>query len=144
MEPLKPRDKVTQHMTRDGLTLDNQTTGESVNVSSRETEQEYTAQPEGAAEKILERADELHDRHKAKKAAKDAGETVAQATSPVSRLQFTAEERASPELAPYIKKAEKRADKLEAAKKALPKKRVVTKETVFRLGMAFASSASAR
>lgn len=131
MEPLKPRDKVTQHMTRDGLTLDNQTTGESVNVSSREAEQEYTAQPEGAAEKILERADELHDRHKAKKAAKDAGETVAQATSPVSRLQFTAEERASPELAPYIKKAEKRADKLEAAKEALPKKRVVTKETVY-------------
>ena len=42
MEPLKPRDKVTQHMTRDGLTLDNQTTGESVNVSSREAEQEYT------------------------------------------------------------------------------------------------------
>lgn len=34
MEPLKPRDKVTQHMTRDGLTLDNQTTGESVNVSA--------------------------------------------------------------------------------------------------------------
>ena len=50
MEPLKPRDKVTQHMTRDGLTLDNQTTGESINVSSREAEQEYTAQPEGAAE----------------------------------------------------------------------------------------------
>ena len=110
MNPLKPRDKVTQHMTRDGLTLDNQTTGESVNVSSREAEQEYTAQPEGAAEKILERAGELHDRHKAKKAAKD---------------------RASPELAPYIKKAEKRADKLEAAKEALPKKRVVTKETVY-------------
>ena len=131
MNPLKHRDKVTQHMTRDGLTLDNQTTGESVNVSSREAEQEYTAQPEGAAEKILERADELHDRHKAKKAAKDAGETVAQTTGPVSRLQFTAEERASPELAPYIKKAEKRADKLEAAKEALPKKRVVTKETVY-------------
>lgn len=119
MEPLKPRDKVTQHMTRDGLTLDNQTTGESVNVSSREAEQEYTAQPEGAAEKILERADELHDRHKARKAAKDAGKTVAQATGPVSRLQFTAEERASPELAPYIKKAEKRADQLEATKEAL-------------------------
>ena len=42
MKQLKPRDKVTQHMTRDGLTLDNQTTGESVNVSSREAEQEYT------------------------------------------------------------------------------------------------------
>ena len=34
MKPLKPRDKVTQRMTRDGLTLDNQTTGESVNAVS--------------------------------------------------------------------------------------------------------------
>ena len=32
MEPLKPRDKVTQHMTRDGLTLDNQTTGETAAI----------------------------------------------------------------------------------------------------------------
>ena len=36
MKQLKPRDKVTQRMTRDGLTLDNQTTGESANISSRE------------------------------------------------------------------------------------------------------------
>ena len=43
--PLKPRDKITQRMTHDGLTLDNQTTGENVNVSSREAEQEYTAEP---------------------------------------------------------------------------------------------------
>ena len=134
-QPLKPRDKITQRMTRDGLTLDNQTTGESVNVSSREAEQEYTAEPGGAAEKVLERADQLHSRHKAKKAAKDAGEVVTEGGEalhrPTSRLQFTAEERASPELAPYIKKAEKRADKLDAAKDALPKKRVVTKETVY-------------
>ena len=40
MKQLKPRDKVTQRMTRDGLTLDNQTTGESANISSREAEQE--------------------------------------------------------------------------------------------------------
>ena len=70
MKPLKPRDKVTQRMTRDGLTLDNQTTGESVNVSSREAEQEYTAEPGGAAEKVLERAGDIRDRHKAKQAAK--------------------------------------------------------------------------
>ena len=38
MKQLKPRDKVTQHMTRDGLTLDNQTTGESINISSREAD----------------------------------------------------------------------------------------------------------
>ena len=37
-QPLKPRDKITQRMTRDGLALDNQTTGESVNISSREAE----------------------------------------------------------------------------------------------------------
>ena len=119
-QPLKSRDKITQRMTRDGLTLDNQTTGESVNISSREAEQEYTAEPGGAAEKVLERADQFHSRHKVKKAAKDAGEVVAEGNEalhrPASRLQFTAEERADPELAPYIKKAAKRADKLDAAK----------------------------
>jgi len=135
MKQLKPRDKVTQRMTRDGLTLDNQTTGESANISSREAEQELTAQPGGAAEKALERAGAVHDRHKEKQAARDAGKVVAEGGEalhrPASRLQFTAEERASPELAPYIKKSEKRADKLDAAKEALPKKRVLTKETVY-------------
>ena len=135
MKPLKPRDKVTQRMTRDGLTLDNQTTGESVNVSSREAEQEYTAEPGGAAEKVLERAGDIRDRRKAKRAAKDAGDVVTEAGEalhrPSSRLQFTAEERADPQLSKYIHKAEKKADKLDAAKDALPKKRVVTKETVY-------------
>ena len=135
MKSLKPRDKVTQRMTRDGLTLDNQTTGESVNVSSREAEQEYTAEPGGAAEKVLERAGDIRDRHKAKQAAKDAGDVVTEAGEalhrPSSRLQFTAEERADPQLSKYVRKAEKKADKLDAAKDALPKKRVVTKETVY-------------
>ena len=135
MKPLKPRDKVTQRMTRDGLTLDNQTTGESVNVSSREAEQEYTAEPGGATEKVLERAGDIRDRHKAKQAAKDAGDVVTEAGEalhrPSSRLQFTAEERADPQLSKYIHKAEKKADKLDAAKDALPKKRVVTTETVY-------------
>ena len=135
MKPLKPRDKVTQRMTRDGLTLDNQTTGESVNVSSREAEQEYTAEPGGAAEKVLERAGDIRDRHKAKQAAKDAGDVVTEAGEalhrPSSRLQFTAAEQAAPRLSKYVRKAEKQADKLDAAKDALPKKRVVTKETVY-------------
>ena len=52
MKQLKPRDKVTQHMTRDGLTLDTQTTGESINISSREAEQDYSAaEPGGTTEK---------------------------------------------------------------------------------------------
>ena len=132
MKQLKPRDKVTQHMTRDGLTLDNQTTGESINISSREAEQDYSAaEPGGTAEKVLERAGDIRERSKAKRAAKDGANTAAQATGPASRLQFTAEERADPALSKYVHKAEKRADKLDAAKEALPKKRVVTKETVY-------------
>lgn len=123
MEPLKPRDKVTQHMTRDGLTLDNQTTGESVNVSSREAEQEYTAQPEGAAEKILERADELHDRHRAKKAAKDARGNRGAGHRPCFPVAVYRRGTGLPGAGPYIKKAEKRADKLEAAKEACEKAR---------------------
>lgn len=132
MKQLKPRDKVTQHMTRDGLTLDNQTTGKSINISSREAEQDYSAaEPGGTAEKVLERAGDIRERSKAKRAAKDGANTAAQATGPASRLQFTAEERADPALSKYVHKAEKRADNLDAAKEALPKKRVVTKEIVY-------------
>ena len=131
MKPLKPRDKVTQRMTRAGLTLDNQTTGESMNISSREAEPEYTAKPGGTSEKALERAVEIRDRHKAKQAARHGERMAKEASGPASHLQFTAEERASPELAPYIKQAEKRADRLDAAKSALPKKRVIAKATVY-------------
>ncbi|SEU22324.1 C40 family peptidase [Enterocloster lavalensis] len=131
MKPLKPRDKVTQRMTRAGLTLDNQTTGESMNISSREAEPEYTAKPGGTSEKALERAVDIRDRHKAKQAARHGERMAKEASGPASRLQFTAEERASTELAPYIKQAEKRADRLDAAKSALPKKRVIAKATVY-------------
>jgi len=131
MKPLKPRDKVTQRMTRAGLTLDNQTTGESMNISSREAEPEYTAKPDGTAEKALERAVDIRDRHKAKQAARHGERMAKEASGPASRLQFTAEERASPELAPYIKQAEKRADRLDTAKSAFPNRRVITKETVY-------------
>ena len=131
MKSLKPRDKVTQRMTRAGLTLDNQTTGESMNISSREAEPEYTAKPDGTAEKALERAVDIRDRHKAKQAARHGERMAKEASGPASRLQFTAEERASPELAPYIKQAEKRADRLDTAKSALPNRRVITKETVY-------------
>ena len=38
-DPLKPRDKITQHMTRDGLVRENQTTGEVQSVSGRDAAQ---------------------------------------------------------------------------------------------------------
>ena len=102
-----------------------------MNISSREAEPEYTAKPDGTAEKALERAVDIRDRHKAKQAARHGDRMAKEASGPASRLQFTAEERASPELAPYIKQAEKRADRLDTAKSALPNRRVITKETVY-------------
>lgn len=44
---------------------------------------------------------------------------------------MTEDERADPELQPYIHKAEAKADKLDAARAALPKKRVPVKEKVY-------------
>ncbi|BDP75471.1 hypothetical protein EfmAA96_32560 (plasmid) [Enterococcus faecium] len=79
MKELKAKAKVTQAMTRDGLTLENQATGEVENISSREAEQDLSAPgPGGTADKLLERADAIHDGHKAKKAAKQAGAVAAE------------------------------------------------------------------
>ena len=47
MKELKAKPKVTQAMTRDGLTLENQATGEVENISSREAEQDYTPEAAG-------------------------------------------------------------------------------------------------
>lgn len=47
------------------------------------------------------------------------------------RLQFTDEERASPELDKYIKKSDKAADRLDAANAAIPKKTKIVKERTF-------------
>ena len=136
MKELKAKAKVTQAMTRDGLTLENQATGEVENISSREAEQDFSAPgPGGTADKLLERADAIHDGHKAKKAAKQAGAVAAEGDAalhrPSARLQLSEEERADPDLQPYIRKSDKRADKLDKARAAIPKKRVPVKETVF-------------
>ena len=135
MKELKAKPKVIQAMTRDGLTLENKATGEVENISSREAEQDYTPEAGGTAEKLLERANDAHDRHKAQKSAKQAAATAAEGDAalhrPSSRLQLTEEERAAPDLQPYIRKADKKADKLDAAHDAIPKKRVVVKKTVY-------------
>ena len=47
------------------------------------------------------------------------------------RLQFTDEERASPELDKYIKKSEKAADRYDKASAAIPKKNKLVKERTF-------------
>ena len=137
MKELQAKAKVTQTMTRDGLVVENQADGTVENVSSREAEQDYSTDAEGKAEKILERAEDIKDGHKNKKKAKKAAETAATAESEdglhrsAARLELTEEERADPALQPYIQKAEAKADKLDAARASLPKKRVPVKGKVY-------------
>ena len=137
MKELQAKAKVTQTMTRDGLVVENQADGTVENVSTREAEQDYSTDAEGKAEKILERAEDIKDGHKNKKKAKKAAETAATAESEdglhrsAARLELTEEERADPELQPYIHKAGAKADKLDAARAALPKKRVPVKEKIY-------------
>ena len=142
-DPLKPRDIITQHMTRDGLVRENQTTGEVQSVSGRDAEQNFSpaAQEDlpvsagGTAENALNRAVSEHDAHAARKQIRKAnskireGEAVRQ--RPASRLQFSDEERGDPALQKYIRKSETRADKLDTARETIPKKRVLHKERVF-------------
>ena len=76
MKELQAKAKVTQTMTRDGLVMENQADGTVENVSSREAEQDYSTDSEGKTEKILERTEDVKDKHKAKKKAKQAVETA--------------------------------------------------------------------
>ena len=199
MKEQKPRDKLTQRMTRDGAVLDNQTTGEEIHISGRDAEKQLSsneqpvqmgkrdapmnpaedalkhrrqlraqeqkepekeqskpqqpstepfqpqggspvshipqdiptsAVPGGTAEKLFDRAAAEHDAHKARQTAR-MSRNAAQQRYSASRLQFSEEERATPELRKHIHRAEKAADKLDAAQAAIPKKRVLRKERVF-------------
>ena len=130
MKQLKPRDKITQKMTRDGAVEINETQQTAERISSREADSDFSQPDSAAAERVMEHLDAAHTRKVNKMAVKKAQEATVLRTS-TSRLQFTDEERATPELQPYIKKSEKAADKLDAAKAALPKKKKLVKERTF-------------
>lgn len=159
---LKPRDKITQKMSRDGLIEVNETAGTAELVSGRKQDADFSKQPEqaaqeaaqqlphpsggaaarphtselspkrddAAAERVLEHIDAAHTRAASKKAIKRAQREAAAKTK-TSRLQFTEEERATPELQKAIRKSERAADRLDEARAAIPKKKVLTKERTF-------------
>ena len=83
-----------------------------------------------AAERVLERIDGARTRKASKKAARKA-QAEATAKEKSSRLQFTDEERATPELERYIRKSDKAADRLDAAKAAIPKEKKLVRERTF-------------
>ena len=128
MQEFKAKAKTTQKMTRDGVVETNQATGEQTRKSQRETDDFSGDTAENMTGKALNRAATERQRHKAKKrrrkAKKDAKQAAKAAAQPqASRLQFKEEERTDPELAKYVKKSEKAADRLEAAREKIPKQK---------------------
>lgn len=100
-------------------------------ISEQENqEQELPQQGAGAAERVLEHLDAAHSRKTSAKAAqREREETTLHMKS--SRLQFTDEERAAPELEKYIRKSDKAADRLDAARAALPKQKKLVRERIY-------------
>lgn len=161
-DPLKPRDKITQKMSRDGLMKQNETTGETERVSKREQDADFQETPEqqaaqdaaqldpvssntaplppapglphrqdtGIAEQLFHHIDAAHTRKTSQKAVQQAQREAAAQTKS-SRLQFTDEELHTPELEKYIRKSDKAADRLDAAKAAIPKKKKLAAERTF-------------
>ena len=114
-------------MTRDGVVETNQATGEQTKKSQRETDDFSGDTAESMTGKALDRAATERQRHKAKKRRKKANKAAQKAQEATgkqtTRLQFKEEERTDPELAKYVKKSEKAADKLEAAREKIPKQK---------------------
>ena len=127
MQEFKAKAKTTQKMTRNGVVETNQATGEQTRKSQRETDDFSGDTAENVTGKSLNRAATERQRHKAKKRRKKANKAAQKAQEATgkqtTRLQFKEEERTAPELAKYVKKSEKAADKLEAAREKIPKQK---------------------
>lgn len=137
MKEWKASEKEAQKMTRDGAISVNMVTGEASHVSDRAPEQDYSPSGDSTAlaRNVLHHLDDRRVRKSQKKKRRNRRKAYREGTAansrPSSRLQFTEEERAAPELQKAIRKSDKAADKLDAARAAVPKKRVLGTERVF-------------
>lgn len=127
MQEFKAKAKTTQKMTRDGVVETNKATGAQTRKSQRETDDFSGGTAENVTGKAFDRAATERQRHKAKKRRRKAKKEAKQAQEATgkqtSRLQFSEAERTDPELAKYVKKSEKAADRLEAAREKIPKQK---------------------
>jgi len=99
-------------------------------LNEQETQgQEVAEQSAGTAERVIEHLDAARSRHKTKKAVQNEYREASPRTH-TSRLQFTDEERAAPELETYIQKSDKAADRVDAARAVLPKQQKLVKERI--------------
>ena len=128
MKEWKASEKEAQKMTRDGAISVNMVTGEASHVSDRAPEQDYspsgdsTALARTALHHLDDRRVRKSQRKKRRNRRKAYREGTAANSRPSSRLQFTEEERAAPELQKAIRKSDKAADKLDAVRAAVPEK----------------------
>ena len=129
MKEWKASAKEAQKMTRDGAVSVNLVTGETTYPSDRAPEQGHSASSEtaGTAGKAVDRVVLHHERKVQKKRRKKQRrayrEGAAAASRPSSRLQFFEADQAKPELQGVIRKSDKAADRLDAARDAIPNKR---------------------
>ena len=127
MQEFKAKAKTTQKMTRDGVVEINKATEEQTRKSQRETDDFSGDTAENVTGKAFDRAATERQRHRAKKRRRKAKKEAKQAQEATgkqaSRLQFSEAERSDPELAKYVKKSEKAADRLEAAREKIPKQK---------------------
>ena len=137
MKEWKAAEKEAQKMTRDGAISVNMVTGEASHVSDRAPEQDYSPSGDSTAlaRTALHHLDDRRVRKSQKKKRRNRRKAYREGTAansrPSSRLQFTEEERAAPELQKAIRKSDKAVDKLDAAKAAIPTKKVLRTERVF-------------
>lgn len=137
MKEMKAPEKVAQKMTHDGAVAENLATGEVERISGREEETHFNPQEETVSftETAVKEAAHAHTRHRERKAAKQNAEAVREGSEarqrPSSRLQFTDEDRADPNLRKYIERSDRAADELDTAKSKIPTKTVKVKERVF-------------
>ena len=128
MQEWKASEKEAQKMTRDGAISVNLVTGEATHVSDRPPEQDYSYADEtaGVLSRAVDEAAGHVERRQAKKARRKRRDTFrdgeAARDRPSSRLQFSEADRAAPELKKAVRKSNKAADKLDAAKAAVPVK----------------------
>jgi len=128
MKEWKAAEKEAQKMTRDGAISVNMVTGEASHVSDRAPEQDYSPSGDSTAlaRTALHHLDDRRVRKSQKKKRRNRRKAYREGTAansrPSSRLQFTEEERAAPELQKAIRKSDKAADKLDTARAAVPKK----------------------
>lgn len=128
-QAVKPRDKITQKMTRDGVVEVNETQQTAERISSREADSDFSQPDSAAAERVIEHLDAAHTRKANKRQSKRAGSyCFAYFHFPLAVYRGRTGNAGTGTL---HQKSENAADRLDAAKAAIPKQKKLVRERTF-------------